>query len=430
MKKTAQTAVGLHVPHLISASIGLSAITARAFAQVVNQKKETDFNFVLFRAIGGMDSVQGIHPWLDGKPKMSEEDLWLGYDARVDVERNIAGTQISLGPAASSLAPFVKKMAVVRGLYMGASDLGHPAAIQHISSGRTQESAPHLAGYFGEKYSSREHFVVTNTAIQRGVVPPFPTILTQALKELGDMEKFETSSSLDLYQDSSLAVNRYLDLLKQKSKLLRFAEVLKSYSSGSDQPQDETVALASLAAGLSRVVQIDLIDEAKNLDTHGGHSMHKEYQKLRWDRIAAFLKGLVDTNLIDKTLVVVVTEFNRSPGKNANDGKDHNYSDNAVALFGRGVIGGSTVGDHQLYVRTNKIPLSLWAGSFINYQSGRVSELNALRAMQNGKIIKLPANVNLIRPADLWATVARSFGTEFSRILPHDSQIIPGVFQT
>jgi hypothetical protein len=425
LMKTAQAALGARLHHMLPMAAGLSAMTTRAFAQSF---KEPNFNFVLFRVIGGMDSTLGVHPWTDSPPRLGEDDLWLGYDPRVDVQKNIFGTEISLGPSAASLAPFAKNMAVVRGLYMGASDLGHPAAIQHISSGRTQESAPHWSAYIGGKYTTPGHFVVTNTAIQRGVVNSFPIILTQALKEMGDVAEFSTSSSLDLYQDKDLAVNRYLDLLQQKDKLSKFSEVMKNHSNGSEEPQDEIIALASLAAGLSRVVQIDLIDEAKNLDTHGGHVMHKEYQKLRWDRIAAFLKGLVDTRLIDNTLVAVVTEFNRSPGKNANEGKDHNYSDNAVALFGRGLIGGSLVGDRQLYVKSDKIPLSLWAGSFIDYKTGKVSDIDALRAMQDSKKVKLPPDVNLIRPADLWATIARSFGPDLNKSLPPDARTIPGIF--
>ncbi|CAN5688889.1 hypothetical protein BH10BDE1_BH10BDE1_01050 [soil metagenome] len=426
IKRAAQIAAGAHLHHILPAAAGLSAMTSQAFAQAM--KQETDFNFVLFRVIGGMDSTLGIHPWIEDSSRLSEDDLWLNYDPRVEVQKNILGTQISLGPSAAGLAPFAKKMAVVRGIYMGASDLGHPAAIQHISSGRTQESAPHWSAYIGQKYTTPGHFVVTNTAIQRGVVNSFPIILTQALKAMGDVAEFSTSSSLDLYQDQGLQVNRYLDLLKQKAKLLRFAEVMKSQTQGSGEPQDETIALASLAAGLSRVAQIDLIDQAKDLDTHGGHVMHREYQKLRWDRIAAFLKGLVDTNLMEKTLVVVVSEFNRSPGKNANEGKDHNYSDNAVALFGRGLNGGSLIGDRQLYVKSDKLPLSVWAGSFIDYKTGRVSEVNALRAMQNSKTVTLPKDVNLIRPADLWATVARSFGNDLNKIMPPDSHTIPGLF--
>ncbi len=404
---------------------GLSAMTSQAFAATLNDR--SDFNFVLFRVIGGMDSTLGVHPWLDANSGLAEEDLFLDYNPTSEVLKNISGTQISLGPSAHALAPFVKNMSVIRGIYMGASDIGHPAAIQHISSGRPSESAPHMAAYIASKLSDSNRFVVTNTSIQRGTVEAFPVILTQSLKKMGNSPNFSTSSSLDLYQNQELAVNRYLNLLKQKSKMTKFSDVLNAQPK-TDEILDESVALASLAAGLTRTVQIDLVDQAHDLDTHSSHANHKHFQKMRWDRIAAFLKGLSENQLLEKTLVMVVTEFNRSPGKNFNQGKDHNYTDNAVALFGRNIDGGKVVGDRKLYLRSQNTP-SLWAGSFINYGTGETSNLDALVKMQrSGKTI-LPDNTDLIRPTDIWATVANSLNPEISKILGVESRQIPGVFK-
>lgn len=427
LKQAAKVALGT-----VPAISGLSAITTRAWASAL--ASDSDFNFVLFRVIGGMDSLLSLHPWTEDSSKFSEEDLWLTYH-RSEIQ-SAPGTQISLGPSAAAIAPFAQNMAIVRGIYMGASDLGHPAAMQHISSARTQESAAHLAALFGEKMSDSARFVVTNTSIQRGTVPAFPVILTQALKEMGDVADFTTTSSLDIYQNKQLAVNRYLDLLRQKPKLIKFAEVLRERQRtvpASEGVLDENIALASLAAGLSRVAQIDLIDQARDLDTHGGHGNHREFQRVRWDRIAGFLQGLRENGLMEKTLVAVVTEFNRSPGKNGAAGKDHNYTDNAVALFGRGLNGGRAIGDHKLYLRSETNPVALWAGSFLDYKSGKVSELDALQAIvakQNSGKLRLPEHVDLIRPTDLWATVARSLTPDVIRNLAPESRIIPGLFRS
>ena len=426
LKQAAHLALGT-VPMIA----GLSSVTTRAWAAA--NTPGSDFNFVLFRVVGGMDSTLSIHPWTDDNSRLAEEDLWLNYH-RTEVQRNIDGTQISLGPSAAAIAPFARNMAVVRGLYMGASDLGHPAAIQHISSGRTQESAAHLAALFGEKMSDSTRFVVTNTSIQRGTVPAFPVILTQALKEMGDVADFSTTSSLELYQNKSLSVNRYLNLVAQKPKLIKFAEVLRERQKNvppADGVLDENLALASLVAGLSRVAQIDLIDQARDLDTHGGHGNHREFQRVRWDRIAGFLQGLRENGLMEKTLVAVVTEFNRSPGRNGAAGKDHNYTDNTVALFGRGLDGGRVFGDHKLYLRSDLNPLSLWAGSFLDYKTGKVSDLDALQAIvakQNSVKFKIPDHIDLIRPTDLWATVAQSLAPSVIKNLAPESRIIPGLF--
>ncbi len=407
---------------------GLLPITAWA-AEAIAKTRDTDFNFVLFRVIGGMDSTLGLHPWTDQTTKFADEDLWLNYDLRYETLKNIEGTQISLGAAARSIAPFAKQMAIVRGIYMGASDLGHPAAIQHISSARTQDSAPHWSSYIAEKYVSNSGFVVTNSSMQRGYLNSFPVISAGSLKQMSSVEEFSTTSGLDLYTDKTLGVQRYISLLASKPQLSKFAEVVQAQK-GAGELQDESIALASMVAGLSRVAQIDMDDLEHNLDTHAGHNAHREFQRMRWDRIAAFLKGLKDNGLFEKTLVVVVTEFNRSPGKNPNDGKDHNYTDNSVALFGRDVQGGSVIGDHKIYLRAPKRPLSLWAGKFINYKTGAIAEPDALNGTENGKKkIQLPADVDLIRPADLWTTIVKSLGPELNKSLPPDGKRIPGVFK-
>lgn len=404
---------------------GLASITTQALA--ASTQKDSDFNFVLFRVIGGMDSVLGIHPYLE-QSAYAEEDLFLDYNPHVEVMKNVGGTKISLGPSASSLAPFVDQMAVVRGIYMGASDVGHPSAIQYISSARPAESTPHLAAHIGSQLWDQSRFVMTNSALQRGTIAPFPVNLTQTLKKIKSVSDFATRSSLNLYRDPNLAVNRYLNLIEQKSKLKVFTDILSAQPS-STEIFDETVVLASLTAGLTRVAQIDLIDQAHDLDTHSSHTAHKGFQKMRWDRIANFLQGLKDHQLLEKTLVVVVTEFNRSPGKNFNQGKDHNYTDNAVALFGRNINGGETIGDRKLYVRKDLEP-AFWAGSFINYKTGELAGLDTMEALGKMDQIRLPEHLDLIRPTDFWATVANSIAPDVIKFLATESKIVPGLFKS
>ncbi len=167
----------------------------------------------------------------------------------------------------------------------------------------------------------------------------------------------------------------------------------------------------------------------KNHPSRGGHTEHLRFQKMRWERIAAFLKGLKENQLLEKTLVVVVTEFNRSPGRNSNAGKDHNYTDNTIALFGRNINGGKVIGNHKLYTRGQNMPLSIWAGSFINYQNGQVADLDAIVKMQTSKKVTLPEKYDLIRPTDLWATVANSLSPAIVKNLAPESRQIPGLFR-
>jgi hypothetical protein len=182
--------------------------------------------------------------------------------------------------------------------------------------------------------------------------------------------------------------------------------------------------MASLYSGLSRVAQIDFDrDSGESLDTHTNHErQHAPAQKRRWERIAKFLTQLVKYDLFKDTLVVVITEFNRTPGLNDNGGKDHNYSDNAVAVFGRGVQGGNVVGDRQLFRRADGFPYAYWAGSFLDFGSGQSVKL------RKGQTI--PQGLDLIRPGDLWKSVAASLDEKLVSLNSEESKILPGLFKS
>jgi len=85
--------------------------------------------------------------------------------------------------------------------------------------------------------------------------------------------------------------------------------------------------------------------------TFGGWDMHTDiYDKIgatagNMDRaVAALLKDLKAKGLLDKTLVVVATEFGRTPKINQNDGRDHHPGVFSGLLAGGGIRGGAVWG--------------------------------------------------------------------------------------
>lgn len=433
----------------------LSALILSAQKVMANPAIDPEARFILFRIHGAMDSTLGLHPWLAPSEGIDQKDLFLSYSK----EKPISSGSISLGPAAKSILPFADQMAIVRGVCVGPNDLGHPFALQHMTSGRTQESAPSWTSYVGSQFCGRESYVVTNAPLLRGALKSFPTLLTSVLRaQVADILKSSSSSNLSLFKSEDLRVSSYLDLIKQKEKLDKFKEAINSLKEQDQQAfdsaiassnkdaelvakikmaTDEDIAFASLFSGLAKVAQIDISeDDGGSLDNHAGFErLHLVSQSKRWERIARFLTKLKESNLLEKTLVVVVTEFNRTPGLNANGGKDHNYTDNAVALFGRGVRGGAVVGDRKLYMRQDGFPYAFWAGSFIDFGSndsrgsGRVVDINKKVWMPTGDRISIPAGVDLIRPADVWSSVIHNLAPELISQLPDNSRIIPHLFK-
>jgi uncharacterized protein (DUF1501 family) len=60
--------------------------------------------------------------------------------------------------------------------------------------------------------------------------------------------------------------------------------------------------------------------------------------------LSALLKDLKRTGLLNETIVVIGTEFGRTPGSQSSDGRDHHPFGFSVALAGGGIQGGVTHG--------------------------------------------------------------------------------------
>ncbi len=81
-------------------------------------------------------------------------------------------------------------------------------------------------------------------------------------------------------------------------------------------------------------------------DTHADNfNLHKNQLLPSFDRgFSALLDDLADRQLLDETLVVVLSEFGRTPKINTNAGRDHWAPCNTVLLAGGGVPGGQVYG--------------------------------------------------------------------------------------
>lgn len=98
--------------------------------------------------------------------------------------------------------------------------------------------------------------------------------------------------------------------------------------------------------------------------------------------LAALLEELSQRGLLDETLVVLATEFGRSPTINLNDGRDHHPQAFTCLLAGGGVRGG------EVYGQTDEI------GSRVEVDEVTVMDLNAAIAYAMG----LPWEQEFISP--------------------------------
>ncbi|MFN8709526.1 MAG: DUF1501 domain-containing protein [Planctomyces sp.] len=80
-------------------------------------------------------------------------------------------------------------------------------------------------------------------------------------------------------------------------------------------------------------------------DAHGGLKANHTTLCSQVDQpIAALIQDLKQRGMLDETLVVIGTEFGRTPGAQGSDGRDHHPYGFSIALAGGGVRGGMTHG--------------------------------------------------------------------------------------
>jgi hypothetical protein len=125
------------------------------------------------------------------------------------------------------------------------------------------------------------------------------------------------------------------------------------FTSGGDLASRTRVAIDALASGLSRVVTVGWPSLLFPWDTHYDND---PLQSVLWeqlfDGLRATLADLAATpgplggTLADETVVVVLSEMGRTPGLNAEAGKDH-WPWTSAMLLGAGVRGGQVLGAHD-----------------------------------------------------------------------------------
>jgi hypothetical protein len=147
-----------------------------------------------------------------------------------------------------------------------------------------------------------------------------------------------------------------------------------------------TIAQLTLGAAPSLVAQADLatellagdlcravtLDSRAFWDTHDGNIMQHSYFEQVFGGIDHLVGSLEAAGLLDDTLVVVLSEFTRTPTLNSSQGKDH-WPHTSMMLVGGNVIGGRAFGGTD--ERLESLPVDL--------ETGEVDESGQLNKYDN-----------------------------------------------
>lgn len=116
------------------------------------------------------------------------------------------------------------------------------------------------------------------------------------------------------------------------------------------------LAIDFLAGDLCRAVTLD---SRQYWDTHDGNDVQHDSYESTFDGIAHLVSGLSEAGLLDETLVVVLSEFTRTPKLNTSRGKDH-WPHASFMMVGGGVRGGRACGGTD--DRLESVPVDLRTG--------------------------------------------------------------------
>ena len=196
-----------------------------------------------------------------------------------------------------------------------------------------------------------------NTSLQRMQLDLLERYNRTNLKRTGFDDRLEARiKSFELAFRMQMAAPPVMDLSEET------AETQQLYGIGTE-PTDEFGRQCLLARRFAeqgvRFIQVSHSYPRNYWDAHGGLKGNHSSNAIKVDRpIAGLIRDLKRRGLLDDTLVVVGTEFGRTPAAQGNDGRDHHPHAFSMLFAGGGIQGGMSYGatdEFGYYVTENKV---------------------------------------------------------------------------
>ncbi len=328
--------------------------------------------FIMLNAGGGWDPTSLCDP----KGRLGEMDM----EPMNNYLRDDIGTagNISYAPVPGHQEFFDKyydELTVINGVDTQTN--GHDSGSRHTWSGRLAEGYPSFSALVaGSVAATKPLAFISNGGydLTQGLVAPTRTGSTGALSRIaypnrpdpGDAERAYhlegATTKIQELQRQRLqdrmgkqglpnrrhAMNQLFLATQGKNEIRRLTEFLPELDNSNNRLfRQAQLAIAAYKAGVTASANLSM----GGFDTHGNHDQN------HFPRLGQLLAG-VDfimteaerQGVRDKVVVMVGSDFGRTPGYNGNQGKDH-WSITSVMLLGAGIPGdrviGSTTHEHR-----------------------------------------------------------------------------------
>lgn len=367
------------------AGLGLFAPTLprTAWATTAAGEAYTGTFWVFVQATGGWDPTSLCDP----KGNLGEADLDPMNNAyhRDDI---LTAGPIHFAPVGYNETFFTKyqsRLLVCNGIDMQTN--GHESGRRHAFSGSLKETQPSLPALLAHASApSAALSFISNGGYDRtsGLVAPTRVDDTGSLAALAYPDRVNPADGAQLWHSESTmarlqkaigdrqvrqrakatlpleqkAMDALFTARSGRNELRRLTEYLPAELDPVRMKRQAQVAVASYKAGITVSATI----------TQGGFDTHNNHDASHIPRLGTLLEG-VDflmeeaerQGVADRMVVVVGSDFGRTPGYNENNGKDH-WSVGSMLLMGPGiqggrVIGGSTERHRPLTINPNTLEL-------------------------------------------------------------------------
>jgi hypothetical protein len=321
---------------------------------------------------GGWDILEATDP----KPR-STSGITIAYDWSEAHELSGSTDGTRIGRWLPKIAGIGEDVVVVRGLAMGttAHDAGNIYMDTGVLSNAGRVNAASIPAIVASESTATIPIIQLNggneALTDRGLLNPVSVVRAQNLQLYSSMypanakEKSLRLRMLDYVQESitraqgSSGVNdRLSDISNAESKirdqinsdvgskLSTNASDLAAYTTGA--PQGFNAQMANNFALASKLIRNDIISCVNlgvgGFDTHANQDTRMQPIMVSLDHcISVLVEQLREANALDNTLIVLYSDFGRTPKINNTSGRDH-WPVGGAMLIGGGIQGGRAVG--------------------------------------------------------------------------------------